>query len=212
MLNRTAPVTVHAWPQALPLALHELASAPGLTVIRVDWPGPTSRPAARAGIRVAVCETIAAFLGQPVSAITLRSVPGQPLLLDSPGLGMGLSVSHEAGISLAALHVHGPVGLDVLRVGQDALPDWAQLAHDYLGPAVHARLVRLAPVHRAAAFAQEWTRLEARLKCLGMALTEWTPALAQALASCRLHTLDLPAPWCGALALPAQGSQSSARM
>lgn len=207
-----APVAVHAWPQAMPLALNELASAPGLTVIGITWPMPTSRPAARAGIRAALCATIAAFLGQPVSAITLRSVPGQPLALDSPCLGMGLSVSHETGISLAALHLHGAIGLDVVRVKQDALPDWKQVARDYLGPAAHDRLTRLAPAHRAAAFAQEWTLLEASLKCLGLALAEWTPALAQELASCHVRALDLPAPWCGALALPAQGSQSSARM
>lgn len=198
-----APVAVHAWPQAMPVALHELASARGLTVIRIDWPEPTSRPTARAGIRVALCETIAAFLNQPVCAITLRSVPGQPLALDSPCLGMGLSVSHEAGISLAALHLHGAIGLDVVRVEQEALPDWAQVAQDYLGPAVHARLARLAPAHCAAAFAQEWTRLEASLKCRGLALTEWTPTLAQKLASCHVRALDLPVPWCGALALPA---------
>ncbi len=207
-----APVAAHAWPEDMPLALEALASAQGLAVIRIDWPGPTSRPTARAGIRAALCATVAAYLGQPVSTIALRSIPGQALVLDAPDLGMGLSISHEAGTSLAALHVHGAVGLDVLRVDQDALPDWAQVAHDYLGPAAHARLARRAPAHRAAAFAQEWSRLEACLKCLGVALTEWTPALAQELASCHVRALDLPAPWCGALALPAQGSQSSARM
>lgn len=200
MVNRMAPVAVHGWPQALPLALEGLASAQNLTVIRIDWPQPTSRPAARAGIRMALCETIAAFLGRPVSAITLQSVPGQPLVLDSPRLGMGLSVSHEANISLAALHVHGAIGLDVVRVEQNALPDWEQVAHDYLGPTAHDRLARLAPTHRAAAFAQEWVSFEACLKCLGMALTEWTPALAQALASCYVRPLALPAHLRGAVA------------
>lgn len=212
MQNPAAQVAVHAWPQAMPLALDDLASAQGWTVIGITWPEPTNRPAARAGIRMALRETIAALLGQPVCAITLRSVAGQPLVLDSPDHHIGLSVSHEQGISLAALHLHGAIGLDVVRVDQAALPDWEQVAQDYLGPASHDWLVRQAPTHRAAAFAQEWTRLEANLKCRGLALTEWTPALAQALASCHVQTLDLPAPWCGALALPAQGNQSSARM
>ena len=72
------------------------------------------------------------------------------------------------------------------------MPDWAQVALDYLGPAEAAQLHISSPAHRPAAFAEAWTRHEACLKCFGLELTEWTPALASQLASCQVMGLSLP--------------------
>jgi phosphopantetheinyl transferase len=58
----------------------------------------------------------------------------------------------------------------------------------------------MSPEQRAAAFAQEWTCFEAGLKCLGIALTEWTPLLEQSLASCCVRALELPENYRGAMA------------
>jgi len=42
--------------------------------------------------------------------------------------------------------------------------------------------------------------MEAGLKCLGIGLQEWCPALVRQLESCRLIELDLPAGLCGTVA------------
>lgn len=193
-------VPVHVWPDGVDWALADLRSKRALTVIRITAPDTAIRPAARAHIRVAVCDTLGSLLERPAASIPLHSQPGRSLVLDLPDTHIGLSLSHAEGLSVAALHVGGPVGVDVMRVLPDALPDWLVVARDYLGPQTVDQLAAVAPAQRAWAFAQAWTRWEASLKCLGLALTEWTPALAQCLASCRITPLELPAPYCGALA------------
>jgi 4'-phosphopantetheinyl transferase len=196
----SAPVAVHVWPDCVDLALAELRSARALTVIRIAAPETTIRSTARAQLRGALCDTLGSLLERPAASIPLISQPGLPLELDLPGTRIGLSLSHAEGLSVAALHVGGPVGVDVMRVLPEALPDWAAVAQDYLGPQACDQLAAVAPAQRAWAFAQAWTRWEAGLKCLGLALTEWTPGLAQRLALCRITPLALPAPYCGALA------------
>lgn len=193
-------VPVHVWPDQVHLALTELRSAQALTVIGIAAPDSPLRQVARAQLRGALCDTLGKLLERPAASIPLRSQPGLPLALDWPDIRIGLSLSHAEGLSVAALHVGGAVGVDVMRVLPDALPDWAAVARDYLGPPTCDQLAAVAPAQRAWAFAQAWTRWEAGLKCLGLALTEWTPGLAQRLALCRITPLALPAPYCGALA------------
>lgn len=191
---------VQVWPGQVDLALDELRSARALTVIRIATPETTLRQVARAQLRSAVADTLGALLERPAASIPLRSQPGQPLVLDWPDARIGLSLSHAEGLSVAALHRGGAVGVDVMRVDAAALPDWAAVARDYLGPQACTQLATVAPAQRAWAFAQAWTRWEAGLKCLELVLTEWTPGLAQRLGWCCITPLDLPAPFCGALA------------
>lgn len=196
------PVVVHAWPDNTPLALEELRSDRALTVISIVAPDTTIRHAARENIRSALREMLGALLRRPAASIALISQPGQPILLDLPETRIGLSVSHAAGLTVAAIHVGVSIGVDVMRIdrGADWMPDWECVAQCYLGPQVCSRIATLAPGQRAHAFAQAWTRWEACLKCLGMALTEWTPALEQRLASCGVRALALPGNYCGAIA------------
>lgn len=194
------PVPVHVWPDQVHLALTALRSARALTVIGVAAPDSPLRQTARAQLRGALCDTLGKLLERPAASIPLRSQPGLPLALDLPDIRIGLSLSHAEGLSVAALHRGGAVGVDVMRVSPDVLPDWAAVARDYLGPPTCDQLAAVASAQRALAFAQAWTCWEAGLKCLGLALTEWTPGLAQRLALCRITPLALPAPYCGALA------------
>jgi 4'-phosphopantetheinyl transferase len=208
-------VLAHAWPDAAAPALAALRSAQGLAVIRITTPNTEIRHAAREHLRTAVRELLAALLQQPVATLPLVSRPGQALVLDLPGASIGLSVSHAPGLSVAAVHRHGAVGVDVMRIGEGAdwMPDWETVARDYLGPEAQARIHQVTPDQRACAFAREWTTLEASLKCLGMGLTEWTPSLERRLAGCMVSTLDVPLGLCGAVAVPKdQGIQSSAWM
>ena len=194
-------VPVHAWPEGRGLALQALRSESALTVIRVAVPEAASRSVAREQIRGALSETIAALFDWPLASVRLVSQAGCAIRLDVPGTQLGLAVSHAAGLSVAAIRVGGAVGVDVMRVNADELPDWECVAQDYLGPLVLGRLAKLAPAPRAAAFAQEWMLLEACLKCLGMGLAEWTPALASQCAACSIRELALPDGYGGAVAV-----------
>jgi 4'-phosphopantetheinyl transferase len=164
-------------------------------------PDTPQRAEARRLVRAALRETLAELLSVAPERLPLLSVPGQPLRLGAPWENIGLSVSHEPGLSLFAINLAGPLGVDLLRVA--ALPaDLAPLARDYLGPAAAEQLAALAPAARRQAFAVAWTQFEASLKCLGLALGEWTPQRAAHLATCRVTQLTMPAGWVAALALP----------
>lgn len=182
-----APFPVCQWPACKP--------APDQRVFVLALLGFSSgRPEARAAARLAARQALAAQLGQVLDAVQLHAPPGQPpQVLGRPDIG--LSFSHESGISVVAVNLDGPVGVDVL--GAEPPPDWAAVARDYLGPQAATE---------PAAFAPAWAALEAQLKCCGQALTEWSPERESLLAAaCRSRGFQLPSAWPGfvaALALP----------
>ena len=174
--------------------------------------GGCSRSEARAQIRLAVRQVLARLLALSPQQIVLTSTPGQAPVIVIEGVqrqdnscGIGLSISHEAGLSLAAINLHGPIGVDLMRVPQASAQDnWSDLlllARDYLGPACAARLAGVAPQLRRTAFASAWTAHEASLKCRGLGLAEWCAALP--LVVLQIAALDLPAPFIGSVAMPA---------
>ena len=130
-------------------------------------------------VRGALREVLSLLLRCAPESIALKSVPGMALRVEQPACSqsMGLSVSHEVGLSVAALRRSGAVGVDILRI----VPafDWQPVARDYLGPLALRRIASQPTPDQPLAFAREWTRMQARLKCLGLALQEWHPALAQ---------------------------------
>lgn len=178
------------WPGAL------VAGADGVHVIGLR--GSADREAARLAIRQALCEAIAQLYGLSPADIMIQFSPGvSPAVSFRCPAGTrppGISISHEGPISLAAIHLHGPVGIDVMQV-QD-IDDWRAVARDYLGPATLSALEAAPASQRAGALARAWTGHEARLKCHGRPLAEWNGAPLPAL--CR--SLDLPAPFVGAVA------------
>ena len=202
MMAVRAPLPVHAWPAGAEQALAELRSDRALTVISVCTPETELRHLARRNIRNALQEALGTLLQRPAASVPFMPLPGQAIALDLPKMNIALSVSHAAGLSVAAIRVGGAIGVDLMRIepGAAELPDWARVAQDYLGPQVRAGLAMLAPALRAASFAQAWTRHEAGLKYLGLPLTEWTLALQHRLTPCVVTALALTAPYCGALA------------
>ena len=205
-------LAVHPWPASRALLAASVGNGsgllrpagsgatPDLLVISVVTPDSTLREAARAQMRGALREVLSLQLGCAPESIVLKSIPGQPLRIEQPshGQNIGLSISHEAGLSVVALRRSGPVGVDILRIAPEF--DWQIVACDYLGPQAVRRIAIQPEPEQPLAFAREWTRLEAGLKCLGLALEEWNPALAQRLGSCHLMALDLPSGLCGAVA------------
>ncbi len=183
-------LAVHAWPGPLP----EWDGGP--LVISAVTPGG-ERDTARVRIRAAVRGALAQALGLDVA---LRSSPGKApqLLVGGIPSAIGVSISHAGELSLAAFHPAGAVGVDLMEVHD--VPDWARVAHDYLGMASACRLAATAAAERPRAFAQSWAAREAQLKLLGLPLAEWTR-----LPDCRVLPLALPAGFAGALALPPWG-------
>ena len=205
-------LAVHPWPASRALLAASVGNDSGLLrpsgsgaaadllVISVVTPDSTLREAARAQMRDALREVLSLQLGCAPESVVLQSIPGQPLRVEQPshGQNIGLSISHEAGLSVAALRRNGRVGVDIMRIAPGF--DWQAVARDYLGPQAVRRIASQPEPEQPLAFAHEWTRLEAGLKCLGLGLQEWSPALAQRLESCRLMALDLPVGLCGAVA------------
>lgn len=205
-------LAVHPWPASRPLLAASAGNGSGLLgpagsgaaadllVISVATPNSTLRDAARTQMRDALREVLSLQLGCAPESVVLQSIPGQPLRIEQPrhGQNIGLSISHEPGLSVAALRRNGPVGVDILRI----VPafDWQTVARDYLGPQAVRRITGQPESEQPLAFAREWTRLEVGLKCLGLALQEWSPALEQRLANCCLMALELPPGLCGAVA------------
>ena len=206
---RAAPVAVYAWPQQIALAVKALDLDSGLAVIGIATPARHDRQLARRLVRCALRQLLGQFLGRPAASVALISQPGQGIALDFPGTQLRLSVSHMPGLSVAAVSCRSAIGVDVMAVGGLAsdLPDWSQVALDYLGPVQAALLRNASPADRPAAFARAWTHFEAGLKCCRLELTEWTPALANLLARCQVMALSLPDGCCGtvAIARPAAG-------
>lgn len=155
---------------------------------------PPSRTETRAHLRQAVREAAAQWQNLDIEAVSVESTPGAPPRMLLPAGVAGLSFSHDEGLSLAAIGLHGAVGIDVMRV-QD-IADWFNLARDYLGPQVAAELADCPADQRPRRLAQAWTAREAALKCAGLALAEWNGAAP----ACRLKTLALPAPYVATLA------------
>lgn len=164
------------------------------------WALPTPPGAPRDTVRALARTALSDLLG----VTTLSNRRGEPPRApERPDLH--LSLSHAEGLSLLACH-SAPVGVDIqaLPVQADAAtatlflgPNW------HLGPSGHTQ-----EDHNSIAFAAAWTQYEARLKCAGEPLAEWSPALARRLAryACApLHGAALRG-WCAAVAWQPSGT------
>jgi 4'-phosphopantetheinyl transferase len=194
-----APAVLH-WPQDRALALDALQRGQTVVLCIAQTPG-TKRPAARANVRLALQAVLGAWLGCSATAVVLHSSPGSPLRIQHPTCPIALSVSHEEGLSLAAIAPTGAVGVDLLATA--TLPDSAEclrLAQDYLGLSTLHRLTALPTARVSTAFALAWTQWEAHLKCAGLALTEWPQMDDTTRESPNLQPLALPGGYVGALA------------
>ena len=183
------------------ISLADPAAAEQLLVLGIETPHSTLRDAARAKVRSVARQVLGAILACRPDAVPLISHPGQPLRLDWPGQSIGLSVSHEAGLSLLAINLHGAVGIDLMRLDEqfDWASGWQSVAHDYLGQDASTAIANAPAVRRQKMFAGHWTALEASLKCNGLPLAE--AVRARSLRPCRTVALELPHDMVGAVAI-----------
>jgi 4'-phosphopantetheinyl transferase len=195
-----AALAVYPWSDSRPLIAVAPEAGQDLMVISVTTPNSTLRDAARAQLRDAVREVLGLRLHRAPETIPLLSMPGQAIRVDLPGHMIGLSASHESGISVAAIRWGGLVGVDIMRLPEEF--EWQPVARDYLGLQAFAKLERMPQHEQLPAFTREWTRLEAALKCLGIELQESNASLDRQIRACRIISLELPAGLFGSVAFP----------
>jgi len=179
--------------------MDKLLETDQIVAVAIETPATPLRDRARSLVRATMRSLLADKLGAAEETIQLISRPGQPIRLAPPWSHVGLSVSHEAGRSVMAIHLGGAIGIDLLRLGAP-VPDIPALSGDYLGPVASAALNAQAGDRQQIEFARAWCRFEAKLKCLGLPLSEWTPALENRLAACSLTDLPMPPGWAAAIA------------
>jgi 4'-phosphopantetheinyl transferase len=113
--------------------------------------------------RWALRRALAQYLDQPAAAIAIEEDDrGKPRL--AVGAGPRFNLSHSQGLALVAV-ADREVGIDLEAIcpGRDLLA----LAERALPPQDVAAVRVAAPEEQPAIFYGAWTRLEARLKCLG---------------------------------------------
>lgn len=191
------PAVVRQWVESAPLP----PLGQDVRVFSVITPQTTQRDTARQLVRQALRDILASHLGCPPAAVPLHSQPGLGLRL--VGEKIGLSVSHEAGLSLIAINPAGAVGVDILKLAVPAMPDdeLLRLAREYMGKTTAQKIADLPPNRRWPAFAEAWTHLEARLKCRGRPLAEWFEQRQTAPEYGPAMSLQLPEGYAGALAV-----------
>lgn len=146
--------------------------------------------------------------------------PGEPARWESPHAGAPVSISHAAGVSIAAwirpdARWHGlaewRIGVDVVALADvpTATHDLDAMATAYMGPDAARALAAVPSGARPAAFARAWATHEALLKATGrrepagdpraaIPFTEWTPLLGVEIDRERSRGLDVGVPWPGA--------------
>lgn len=199
-MQSAAPDHLDSTPR--PLALPADVGQWGVSVHVITTPNTNDRQQARQRVRSALTQLLQRHdPKRPAPHIT--STRGAALRLAPPWHDTHVSFSHEAGLSLIAI-APCAIGVDVLRLDAHTLPDSEidTLARDYLGPAAADALSKLQGQERLQHFAHAWAAHEARLKCAGIPLTEWSADMARQLAPFVTLYLDLPAPYLGALSLP----------
>lgn len=187
---------VHPWPGPVP------APRDGVVAISIAVAHDMPRAHQRAAIRHAIADVLAALTGKPAASFGIHSLPGHPLkvVVDGHDSDIGCSFSHEDGCSIAAINLHGAVGVDLMRIYE--VFNWQAVARDYLGPEACAALAATPATDSTLAFVLAWTRHEATLKCHGIQLVEWSEDLAVP-ATVTASTM-LPNNLVASLALPLQ--------
>jgi len=208
----TPSLALHHWPEdGVAPPWHQ-----GLSITAITTPKTQDRTQARRLVRTALVELLAAKLGCDHADIQLINQPGQAVRIALPndaGKTLGISISHEPGLSLLAIKLQGPIGIDLMQCPE--APPWQaeipQLARDYLGPDIARKLANFPPQAQALLFAEYWTQLEACLKCLGLGLEEWSATRQQQFAGLENYALALPVGYQGTVVVPCEAALSAFR-
>ena len=192
-----SPLSVYSWPKSA----DDIPVNQRLIVIAVRTLPTILRSQARKLIRMAITQVLADKLSCSYTEIKLISQSGQSVKVSQPRQNIGLSISHEPGLSLAAINMNGKVGVDLIDV--KSIPndhEIYKLALEYLGTQVAEYLSLLPSELQKQAFAKAWTEFEAQLKCQEKSLGEWTASSALQLNTLTIRHLKLPDGYVGTVA------------
>jgi 4'-phosphopantetheinyl transferase len=167
------------------------------------------REQARLQARAALQACLAPELGCGGDELHLTNQRNQaPRLLrrGQPLAAPHCTLSHAPGLALLAWHWQGPVGVDLqpvdATVPRSELERVARLFFD--GKIAQALMSIGLHASFSEAFAATWTRHEARLKCAGLELVEWSAALQAQLADIDSVPVPLAEGYAGAVAWRAE--------
>lgn len=145
------------------------------------------RDQARLQARAALRSCLTQDLGCPEDALQISNQRNEAPQLWLYGERLGqpfFSISHAPGLALLAWHGGGPVGVDIQAVNAGASRHELQaVAQIFLAPKMAQALDGIAQdALFFKAFASAWAAQEARLKCAGVGLLEWSAELESSLA------------------------------
>lgn len=172
-------------------------------VISLLFPQNLQRETARQQLHLAITELLMQAFSCTAEQIRLIRIAGSRLQCFIATQEIFISVSHDPGLSLAAISQKQLPGIDLMAV--KTMDDWQDVAGIYFNPQQIAALQQAQDCDRASLFAQYWTMMEARFKCAGIAMTEYDEHVQQqmesALKDSSSYALTLPAGYIGTLIL-----------
>ena len=160
-----------------------LQSAPQLRLVQgLSHDREQARLQARAALRSCLTKE----LGCPEDALQISNQRNEAPQLRLCGERLEqpfCSISHAPGLALLAWHGGGPVGVDIQAVNAGtARHELQAVAQIFLAPNMAQVLDGLAQdALFFKAFASAWAAQEARLKCAGVGLVEWSVELESSL-------------------------------
>lgn len=179
------------------------AGAPQLRLVQgLD---ATDRDRARGQARAALRTCLAPELGCTEAELEVSNVRNQApqlFLRDKPLAAPHCSISHAPGLALLSWYGRGAVGVDIQAVDATApRRELADVARLFLSPETARKLLDIVPETLFfEAFARAWTQHEARLKCAGLGLAEWSGSLQARLTGMDCVPLEPAAGYAGAVA------------
>ena len=154
-----------------------------------------------AGTRNALRGVLGRYLGLPGSDLVFCfSELGKPSLDPRHGADLRFSLSHSAGVALAAVRLGRDVGVDVERIRADV--DCDAVANSIFPPSLRIAWRSGLQAGRREAFFDAWVRFEALAKAVGEGIAGTDPLRGSERLTCR----PLPAPEGFAAAAASEGA------